>query len=117
LVLVTGAVLSVLVFVINREALESRERVLFEDATDALQRELQRDVESHVNALRSARDFLLAVPEADRDAFDVFAKATMQRAAGLEVLQWIPNGTVTINSTDPAESIPASGPGPLQLAT
>lgn len=90
LILLFGAALSALIFQMKEEAISARHRAAFSEIAHEYARTLQWEFNSHLDAVRSLRDFVLASPSLDNAAFSSFASRSLERAAGLRSLQWIP---------------------------
>lgn len=90
LVLVVGTAVTALLYAIKEETASERDSAVFMELAYDYHQGLERELNLHLEALYSLRDFRLASRSADRESFASFAGASLQRRPAIESLQWIP---------------------------
>lgn len=90
LVILAGTAISVFVFAVKRDATAERQRSVFSEMVHAYDRGLRQELDLTADVVHTMRDFMLASPGVDREAFASFARASLERRPALTVLQWMP---------------------------
>ena len=90
IVMAAGAAFSMAVFLAVRSGEEDYRKASFEDLAESLYLSLEREVDLHLQALRSIDSLFAASREVERSEFESFASMELHRHPALSSLVWAP---------------------------